>query len=261
MTLRIKFLRFAAPAIACLIAGAPILAQSDGATDSTVALVVSDFMADLPPSTFEGGISEIFKSRFYSRSRGLVLDSRFYDKKKVAGVKVVEIVARAERGFVAECEAKGGHIEPQSNTATYIESKREIGLKGWWDNGPTSICIGPSGDAMGMFAAWRPTRDGHGSIVVALAPQGIVTDKVREARAAERETARQLRLAEERIENARVENWRRGIATGTETNCGPVLQVKGDLIEVIYRYNREPRWYRSSELKPERDAEGSFYSC
>jgi hypothetical protein len=62
-------------------------------------------------------------------------------------------------------------------------------------------------------------------------------------------------------EHAEAVSWRKAIQPGTETGCGPVLSVKGDLIEVVYYRTREPKWYRRAELWPTLYHAGGMRTC
>lgn len=91
--------------------------------------------------------------------------------------------------------------------------------------------------------------------LIALLPPSAVYTQERLDREAAELAARQQREAADRDraeaqEQADVAVWRRTIKPGTETGCGPVLRVNGDLIEVAHFRTRDPRWYRRSELWP-----------
>ncbi|MEZ5689777.1 MAG: hypothetical protein R3E21_13485 [Caenibius sp.] len=247
--------------VACLTAAAPIHAQSDAEASAYNAAIVRDFMAELPPSNDGGLLSDIFQGPFYYRNRRMIEDYRFYNKKRQDGVKVDDLATRAQEAFVSECSTKGGYIEPQSNEAMYKDTTYRFGLKGW-DSPARLICLTETGDSLGMFAASRVnTLNGFRFVILAISPEAVITQKVRAADAAKERARQEAIRAASSAEIERVANWRNSIQAGAESNCGPVIDVKGDLIQVISRQTRDERWYRRSELSPEFYPDGSRYPC
>lgn len=114
---------------------------------------------------------------------------------------------------------------------------------------------------MGMFVAWRRNTRDYRYIILAISPEAVVTQRVREADAAKEQAESDARMARIVAEMDREANWRRSIQPGDESNCGPVVQVNGDMIQVISRQTRDERWYRRSELSPEFYPDGSRYYC
>lgn len=89
-----------------------------------------------------------------------------------------------------------------------------------------------------------------------LVPRAIVL----KAKAVEREAAKvaaekeRRRLDDERRRQtlSRVQAFRRSIGVGTETNCGPILEAKGDLLKIyapVANYGNE-HWMRIEEVYP-----------
>lgn len=242
----------------CVSVAMPTAAQANALEQN--AATVSDFMTDLPPSNDGGQLSDFFQGPFYYGKRRLLADYRFYNKKRQAGRKVEEIAEDAEAAFTEECSAKGGYIEPRSNAAMYNDTTSRLGLRG--SNSPArAICMTSSGEALGMFTAWRVTTYDYRFVILAILPEAVVTQRVREADAAREQAESDARMARIVAEMEREANWRRSIQPGDESNCGPVVQVNGDMIQVISRQTRDERWYRRSELSPEFYPDGSRYYC
>lgn len=126
---RKKHFLYAIPLSACLSLGMPTASQANALEQN--AATVGDFMTDLPPSNDGGQMSDFFQGPFYYGKRRMLSDYRFYNKKRQAGRKVEDIAEDAEAAFTEECIAKGGYIEPHSNTAMYDDTVRRLGLQGW----------------------------------------------------------------------------------------------------------------------------------
>lgn len=80
-----------------------------------------------------------------------------------------------------------------------------------------------------------------------------IADAAARAQRAE-EQAQQRRAVEERerLEQARVAGFRQSIRVGSETNCGPVLETRGDLVQVYFPvqgYGNE-HWIRRGDAYP-----------
>ncbi len=115
------------------------------------------------------------------------------------------------------------------------------------------ICMRTPEISLGTLVTISNKRLGSFAIF-ALGPGYVDTPALVAARQARRdayrtEQARQLE-ARKNAQRAALPGWRRSIQQGSETNCGPVLRVNGDLIEVVYFRTREPKWYRRTELFP-----------
>ena len=91
-------------------------------------------------------------------------------------------------------------------------------------------------------------EDSHS--IVTFHPKVVVTQQTLDAQAQYEANAKRKREEEFAQERIDVERWRLTIKPGTETGCGPVLRVNGDLIEVAYYQTREPKWFRRTELSP-----------
>jgi hypothetical protein len=227
--------------------------------------IVQDFMASLPPSD---PIPRQYQ--FYSRSTGRtetadrpeqeayyqlrrsVTAHRFLTNKGRGKREMKAILRRAAEGFVAECAAKGGYLEPKSSnfyTSTHANIRPKTSLS------QLDICMRSKSHSLGALLIETnknsydyADEDSHS--IITFHPDVVVTQASLDAQAA-REAAdqrrRELVLEQERIE---VERWRPTIRAGTETGCGPVLSVKGDMVEVVHYQTRDPRWFRRSELWP-----------
>jgi hypothetical protein len=227
--------------------------------------IVQDFMAALPDSDvikpkYKGGPPPSDQNLFEKNSAA-VIQHRFYSDFKRGSRETSEMIADIFRAFTLECEAKGSRIE---KTGTAIFSKtlsrlepNSFGTKLREQN--LKICMQTPYQAIGAVAVQSSTSKAplislrqfvETYTVIALNPMNVVTRTE-----LDRETAaanEQWRRNEEKgkREQAELDRWRRSITMGTETGCGPVLRVNGDLIEVAYYQTREPKWFRRTELSP-----------
>lgn len=256
------------------ISSSQAMATEDAPLQHTIP-VIRDFMADLPPSDdlpykfiWRDGTLQTAKDQTpYWENRAFVFDHRFYDRHKKNGRKPKKIMRDAVDAFIAECTAKGGTIEPPGSD--YLQETRRRLKLGIW--GRTELCMASRDEALGMVLLRTDTYWERWSLTL-FSPDIVVTqavlDREQEQRAQIREQQRQraerdatqARLAAAREEDA-LRKWRGTIRAGTETSCGPVLAVKGDLVQIVYIYSRDARWFRSFELFPEFQPDGQRYPC
>ncbi|MBN8500339.1 MAG: hypothetical protein J0M19_04210 [Sphingomonadales bacterium] len=230
--------------------------------------VVNAFMAELPPS------DEMRRNASYTMEtvhpfQASPATYRIYSHKN--GKAKQALLQRAQSAFTEECNAKGGAIASRDSQDYALTIER---LRPAAPDATILICIRPDRRPLGMLITLKRTVGRHGSrgdlsdaaldlvfgggqpyYLIALQPPSAVYTQERLDREAANLAAAQQRQAAEREraeaqELAEVQNWRRTIKPGTETGCGPVLRVNGDLIEVVYYQTREPKWYRRSELWP-----------
>jgi hypothetical protein len=258
--------------VIALVGLIPAIAQtappSEQAHPSEAALndrnIVQDFMAVLPASDpiprsyqFYSRWTERIETadrpeqEAYYKLRRSVTAHRFLSNKGRGKREMKAILRRASEGFVAECTAKGGYPEPKGSnfyTSTHANIWPKTSLS------QLDICMRSNAQSLGALlietnkASYDYGDDSH--TILTFHPEVVVTQATLDAQTA-REAANQRRralaLEQERVE---VERWRPTISAGTETGCGPVLSVKGDMIEVVHYQTRDPRWYRRSELWP-----------
>lgn len=190
----------------------------------------------------------------YYHHRADVTAHRFLTDRWRGGGAMKTILRQAISGFSTECAAKGGHLEPH-DTDLYSRTLSEYRPR--LSDLRFEVCMRDPTFALGalLIASNKASfhdRDSHA--IITYHPRTVVTQAVLDRRSAEataarnRQAAEQARIAE--LERNEVDQWRRTIKPGTETGCGPVLRVNGDLIEVVYYQTREPKWYRRSELWP-----------
>ncbi|MCB2050916.1 MAG: hypothetical protein KDE63_05745 [Novosphingobium sp.] len=246
--------------------GAAAKAAEDAPPQHT-APVIRDFMADLPPSddipykfvSSKGTLETATEQTPYWENRAFVFDHRFYDRHKKNGRKPKKIVVDALEAFRAECTAKGGTLELQGGG--YRQATRNR-MKLTW--GATEICMASKYRAMSMLLV-RNDNDWERWALVLFSPDIVATqavlDREQEQRARAREQERQRAEQAAAREEERLRKWRGSVRAGTETNCGPVLTVKGDLVQIVYIRSRDARWFRLNELKPPLGPDGGRYPC
>jgi hypothetical protein len=226
--------------------------------------IVQDFMAVLPASDpiprqyqfysrWTGRIETADRpeQEAYYKLRRSVTGHRFLSNKGRGKREMKAILRRAAEGFAAECITKGGYLEAKDGnfyTATHANIRPKASLS------QLTICMRSSSQSLGALlietnkGSYDYGDDSHA--ILTFLPEVVVTQARLDA-TAEREAAaerkRNAALEQERID---VERWRPTIRAGTETGCGPVLSVKGDMVEVVHYQTRDPRWFRRSELWP-----------
>jgi hypothetical protein len=226
--------------------------------------IVQDFMAALPQSDpiprqyqfysrWTGRTETAYRpeQEAYYQLRRFVTAHRFLTNKGRGKREMKSILRRAPEGFAAECTAKGGYLEPKGSnfyTASHANIRPKTSLSS------LEICMRSKSQSLGALlietnkGSYDYGDDSHA--IITFHPAVVVTQVSLDAQAAREAANQRRRDMELEQERAEVERWRPTIRAGTETGCGPVLSVKGDMIEVVHYQTRDPRWYRRSELWP-----------
>jgi hypothetical protein len=251
-------------------ASAQATPASDAAHPSEAALndpnIVQDFMAALPPSdpiprdyarfnrwTGQTDVSERPEQQPYYRMGRLVTAHRFLSNKGRGKREMKALLLRASAGFSAECKAKGGYLEPKHSD---FHSLTQADVRANPALGALDICMKSNSQSLGAFliqstkGSYAYGNDSHA--IMTFHPRAVITLVTLDAKAQREAAAERRRQAAWEQERVAVEQWRTTIKPGTETGCGPVLSVKGELIEVAHYQTREPKWYRRTELSPSR---------
>jgi hypothetical protein len=239
--------------------------------------VVQDFMATLPPS------DDMRRNTSYNLEKPHPFEAspatyRIYNHKN--GKAKHALLLKAQSAFTDECSTKGGAIVPREAPDYALTIER---LRPSAPDATILICLKPDKSALGMLITLKriirppnPSGDLSGVALgklfdapyylVSLQPPSSVYTQERLDREAANLAAAEKQKAAERDraskqEYAEAVRWRKTIQPGTETGCGPVLSVKGDLIEVVYYQTREPKWFRRSELWPTVYHTGGMRTC
>lgn len=279
--LHVEFALIAAAQIAAVATAVASLQPASAQSVSATAAVesVQAFMASLPPSDdMRRNSSFSFEAQHPFQAGSATY--RFYNHKN--GKAKQALLQQAQAAFISECSAKGGAIAPRESRDYALTTER---LRPVAPDANILICIRSDRTALGMLITLKrtvsrpdPSGDLGGAAfdlvfgkgdpyyLVALLPPSAVFTPERLDREAAEVAARQRRQAAEREradaqERVEAERWRKTIKPGTETGCGPVLRVNGDLIEVVHYQTREPRWYRRSELWPTLFTGGGLRTC
>jgi hypothetical protein len=261
-----------------VIALVPAFAQSGPKPAPNNTDIVQDFMATLPPSdnmppstveqnfghdqaeltAYRDETSTYYNSQISSHPEW-VSASRFYASKKRDDKKLASRLAAAVAAFGQECAAKGGRVE-LAETAIFTQTRSRLHLLRSTDT--LHICMRTPYQSLGAFASrasfvsW-PIR----SVWLTLRPVSVTTQAILDKEAADRVATENRRQVTRDNERSAVERWRRTIKAGTETSCGPVLRVNAEMVELVYYQTREPKWYRRSELWPERLNSDGLITC
>jgi hypothetical protein len=236
--------------------------------------MVLDFMASLPLSdAFKPAGHDPYQpidQALFNDLRTSVTAHRFYTERKRGQRAMDELIKQLVPAFTAECAAKGGQIQ-RRGTEIFRMTLQKLNTDGGHELPEDNliICTQSMAASLGALAIrssfhtstslW--VKDFKTYTVVTLHPRFMVTQgDLDRNRAAQQETERLARIAYAQRQ-AELERWRRNIQPGTETGCGPVLRVHGEMVELVYDQSREPKWYRRSELWPTRRTESGLLKC
>jgi hypothetical protein len=265
--------------ISAVIGMWPVSAQSAPKPALSNPDSVQDFMATLPPS------ENMRRNASYTSETTHPFEAdpatyRIYNHKN--GRAKQALLQQAQTAFTNECSAKGGVIALRNSRDHELTIER---LRPAAPDAKYLICMKPDRTVLGMLITLkrnvrRPDPNGDlGTAALGLLldrsapyylislqpPSSVYTQERLDQEASELAATQQRQTAErdravdqERVE---VERWRRTIKAGTETGCGPVLRVNGDLIKVVYYQSREPKWYRRSELWPTLFTKAGLRTC
>jgi hypothetical protein len=151
----------------------------------------------------------------------------------------------ARKSFEAECIGLGGHLDKRTNAANIANY-----YKVRFEAKDLSLCVNSDEMPLGALIASAYHSDYYGESYVALSVmtqetaaemiaiyhQAMDREKRQSAAYAKDYAARQARIAE----------WRKTLAVGTETHCGPVIEIRGPMVQVAYR--TQPGWVRLERL-------------
>ncbi len=229
---------------------------------------IQDFMALLPASDPIG--YKTADQALFDDNMRVVTAHRFYSGRKSGARVVADIMTSIVPAFTRECEAKGGHVDTRGSEIfkqTFLRFSRSGGSE--LNERDLTICTRSPSQSLGALAV-RSTfhvstslwmKDFTSTTIVTLSSSIVVTQtQLDREQAAEQEARRRTSEAYVR-KQAEVERWWLAIKPGTETGCGPVLRVNGEMVELVYYQIREPKWYRRSELWPERLTSEGYPTC
>jgi hypothetical protein len=180
-------------------------------------------------------------------------------KDKQAGL----IAYKARASFATECAALGGHIEGNANRAD-IAAYFSMAKRATFDGNDLSVCVDANELPLGALIASTYTNRYKESFVRLL----VMTQETAAEMMAiyHRGMAKELRfqadMAERKINNEKDwAAWRETLIIGTETNCGPVIGLRGPMIEIAN--GGQATWFRREQLFPvgARDTPGTIIRC
>lgn len=223
---------------------------------------ITDFLADIGGSASERTIGGHLQSGWrkmlpLTRDKPEIIGARFFSEKITReGSATAE---RARTAFAEECRAKGGVIAAESSEVHTLFRDRVLTDVEWrgdggkyFQTGLTAVCETVSGAVLGGFVAiiYDTTAINRGfatvlvgrvptdTAVYAYRPGWIVSQAIID-RGQAREQARQAAHAAEQDRlQAGFEAFQKGIAIGTDTNCGTVIELRGPMVEVAVPVTR-----------------------
>ena len=257
---------------------APTLAQPSDDPPPLPPDTVRDFMDAIPQleevpydvHTWHTGTSQPLNpsQTFYHYARQHVVAHSFIQGTGKRDTRGRTFGQQAVDGFAAECIARGGYLEPDGEPfrKTLEELSAGAGLT-WIEEGRSpymrlqlSICSISKAESLGALAVTHDLASRETAIVL-IAPGAVVKqlDLDEQRLAARAQAAREY--LQERREADRLPLWRQILSRGSETACGPILSINGDLVEVADPRTRQPRWYRRGELLPAIRLDGEPNQC
>lgn len=257
----------------------PAIAQSSDNPPASGPMMVRDFMDAIPRLDevpyevhrwYTGTSQPLHREQiaYHNMKPHVVAHSFIWDRKKGAP-RGTELGRQALAGFAAECSAKGGQLERKGSYPFLATVQRLFaGTESGWlnttdPNDPAvdmTICTASPSVSLGVLTVIQDRMTGHTAIVL-FSPRVVVTQRDLDNMERMRETVAVREMAQQRDYAARLPKWRQGLSSGSETSCGPVLGVRGEMVEVVDPRDRQSRWYRRSELMPVERADGSANSC
>jgi hypothetical protein len=280
---RMQFSKWVVAALALSIITSPVrgLAEVPSAPPNPSGQnsdMVDHFMTTMPQSDqFVANRAEISSSRspqillqlmaqerFYS-DQAAISAVRFYNGKKHDGKRMDRFTQDVRNSFAAECAAKGGKLESDGSdiyNRTLYGSRTRRGLRERVSPTTLDICMRTPRQSLGALIVQidytGQNFDGFNYAFATMRPSLVFSQIDIDREAAEDAALERRKQAARDQELAETRQWRRTIRAGTETGCGPVLSVNGDMVQLVHFRSREPKWYRRDELWPrERDVDGS----
>ena len=180
-------------------------------------------------------------------------------KDKQAGL----IAYKARDSFSAECAALGGHIERKANRGD-IAAHFSIAKQVTFNGNDLSVCVGADDLTLGaLIASTYTNRYKESFVSLFVMTQETATEMMMiYHRGMAKELRFQADMAERKINNEKNwAGWREKLAIGTETNCGPVIGLRGPMIEIAN--SGQATWFRREQLFPigARDTPGTIIRC
>jgi hypothetical protein len=168
----------------------------------------------------------------------------FKDKK--AGL----IAHRARESFRAECMGLGGHFEGRVNRwdiAHHFALARQVTI----DGNALSVCVDAPDIPLGALVAYSFNdryRDSYVALFL-MTRETAAEIMIIYHRAMAKELRFKAAAAERKANNEKDwVAWRSKLTIGTDTNCGPVISLRGPMIEVAHA--GQATWLRREQLFP-----------
>lgn len=167
----------------------------------------------------------------------------------------IYVSAKAYDSFRAECSAIGGQIARFDNPAEiarYYEMAKGLSLS---NGNPPLICVDaeelPVGAVFGHTSVDRYKN--RYSVMFVLTQEAATEMVVMYHRGKAKELRLQADIAEKQAaDERRWTDWRTKLAVGSETHCGPILELRGPVVQVAY--GKQTGWVRRERLYPPQDA-------
>jgi hypothetical protein len=194
----------------------------------------------------------IGKSAKLAKNAGLMRlgEGAFVGYRVFKGKKAVRTVYDARERFRAECKSLGGHFETKANPsaiAYHFSSAKKLGL----GDADPAVCVDDQDRPLGALFA-SSYSDDYGDSYVSLFVMTKETTAEMMAiyhQVMAKELQFQKAIAERKANNERNwAAWRDKLAIGTDTNCGPVISLRGPMAEIAN--GEQATWFRREQLFP-----------
>jgi hypothetical protein len=173
--------------------------------------------------------------------------------------------------FMADCKAAGGGPELKANPHALASYYREAKKGPIAYDALARMCVRADGKALSaLLATYDSDRWGDQYVhIYMMSPKGAADMQAvyqsaikQQQQYAEKERRRQAEL-ESRYRASLViwAQWRKQLTIGSDTNCGPVIGLRGPMVEVAN--NAQALWFKREALFPvdARSASGVYIQC
>lgn len=165
---------------------------------------------------------------------------------KAAGL----VVQDARQSFLAECKAAGGHVDKRIDPTDVV---RQFSLARGISLGASEplICVDEELKPYGTLFAYSYAYRNANPVVAlfVLTPEASADMLVVYHRGMAKELRQQADIIEQQnADEARWASWRAALVIGSETHCGPVLELRGPMVAVAY--GTKAGWVRRERLYP-----------
>ncbi len=226
----------------------PASAQTGQHATESSSAKLGAFLAEYPKSKSP---DQVEAAHISALGEGALVGYRKIKEPKKASIYISD---KAYDSFRAECSAIGGQIARFDNPAEiarYYEMARGLSLS---NGNPPLVCVGAEELPLGaVFAHTSADRyKNRYSVMFVLTQEAATEMVVMYHRGKAKELRFQADIGEKQAAyEQRWTDWRAKLAVGSETHCGPILELRGPVVQVAY--GTQAGWVRRERLYPPQD--------